>query len=69
MHECGLTKPNLCRKDDLLTPAKTWEANGEYTRAIQAYLKMTLMQTTDYALLEEVQPQHPFFSMLAFLLL
>ena len=38
----------------MLTPAKTWEANGDYSRAIDAYLKMTVMQTTDYALLEEV---------------
>jgi len=38
----------------MLTPAKTWEANGDYTRAIEAYLKMTVLQTTDYALLEEV---------------
>lgn len=38
----------------MLTPAKTWEANGDYSRAIEAYLKMTVMQTTDYALLEEV---------------
>ena len=38
----------------MLTPAKTWEANGDYSRAIDAYLKMTVMQATDYALLEEV---------------
>ena len=38
----------------MLAPAKTWEANGDYSRAIDAYMKMTVLQTTDYGLLEEV---------------
>lgn len=41
-------------RDDMLAPAKTWEANGDYSRAIDAYMKMTVLQTTDYGLLEEV---------------
>ena len=46
--------PPSSGRDDMLTPAKTWEANGDYNRAIEAYLKMTIMQSTDYSLLEEV---------------
>ncbi|XP_062507829.1 intraflagellar transport protein 172 homolog isoform X2 [Corticium candelabrum] len=35
-------------KDDLLSPAKTWEQSGDYHRAIDAYLKITVQQNSDY---------------------
>lgn len=39
----------VCRsKDDLLSPAKTWEQSGDYKRAIDAYLKITVQQNSDY---------------------
>ena len=38
-----------CRsKDDLLSPAKTWEQSGDYHQAIDAYLKITVQQDSDY---------------------
>jgi intraflagellar transport protein 172 len=38
-------------KDDLLSPAKTWEQSGDYPRAIEAYLKITVQQNSDYSFL------------------
>ena len=42
--------------ENLSSFTSDWEANGDYSRAIDAYMKMTVLQTTDYGLLvlEEV---------------
>eukprot|EP01137_Pigoraptor_chileana_P037243 Opistho-2@34026 len=39
-------------RDALVAPARTWEANGEYSRAIDAYLKLNTEHTADMDFLE-----------------
>ena len=39
----------LCRTtEELVAPAKTWEQNGDYSRAVNAYMKITVQQSSDY---------------------
>lgn len=41
-------------KEDLLATARTWEDQGAYSRAIDAYLQLTAETTDDHDFLEEV---------------
>jgi len=44
----------MCRgAESLLSQGKEWEKKGEYTRAIDMYMKITPSMTTDHDLVED----------------
>ena len=39
---------------DLLSQGRSWEQNGEYSRAISTYLSITLQHSNDHSLLKKI---------------
>ena len=50
----GLAAPDPGADTDLMAPGRMWEESGEFSKAIDAYLKVTARDTHDHDLLEEV---------------
>ena len=50
----GLAAPDPGADTDLMAPGRMWEESGEFSKAIDAYLKVRAQDTHDHDLLEEV---------------